>query len=280
MAHQGYYNQQPPAGYYQQQPPPQGYYAAGPPPPGGYYQQHPQQPIAYTGQPIAYTGQPVGYAPSHQQPQPAPYGYAAQGGYQQLPPSGPPPPAGGRNGFWYAAPQSRTSVKNFRGVNEWQTSMLCAPFEQPLMCIGGYFFPWCCVYKQREKLLMGNMKNYECCQGLWGPSLTSHCNSCTEGNESFCLCLESFFCLGCAVHANRFMLMQHYNLQNDCCDVFVMYLSCFCSILACLLNNEHLENLANLIYYISIGCLLAQHEHQMEKCGYPLVVLPPMPAMM
>ena len=71
------------------------------------------------------------------------------------------------------------------------------------------------------------------------------------------------------------MVMQHYNLQNDCWDVFIMYLSCFCSILACLTNNRDLENIADLIYYVSVGCMLAQHEHQMQAQGYPIGMQPP-----
>ena len=41
-------------------------------------------------------------------------------------------------------------------------------------------------------------------------------------------------------------------------------------IIACILNNEALENIADLVYYVVIGCMLAQHELQMKTFGYPL----------
>lgn len=126
------------------------------------------------------------------------------------------------------------------------------------------------MYAQRKRLLMDRLENYECCAGLWGAALTAKCNSCTKGNEQCCLILESLFCLGCAVHGNRFMVMQHYSLRNDCCDVFIMHLACLCSILACLLQDDSIENLADIIYYIVVGCMIAQHDHQLNQCGYPL----------
>lgn len=172
--------------------------------------------------------------------------------------------------FTYQPPNGRNEVKEFGKVgNKWHTSLLQACCAEPLTCIVGYFIPWCCVCQQRKKLLMDDYNNYECCAGMWGRSCTEKCNKCTKGNEPACLCLESFCCLGCAIHANRFMVMQHYGLQNDCCDVFIMWLSCICSVIACLLGDENLENLADLIYYIVIGCMLAQHEHQLKECGYP-----------
>ena len=160
-------------------------------------------------------------------------------------------------------------MKAYQGSNEWETSMLQACCNEPIMCLAGYFLPWCCVCAQRKKLLFGEMENYECCAGMWGASCTKRCNSCTKGNEELCLCLESFLCLGCAIHGNRWMVMQHYGLQNDYCDVFIMWLSCICSIIACLLQDENLEHLADIIYYMTIGCMLAQHEFQMKQQGYP-----------
>lgn len=148
--------------------------------------------------------------------------------------------------------------------------MFMAPCSEPVTCFGGYCLPWCCVYLQRKKLLMDQLENYECCAGMWGPSCTARCNKCTKGNEHCCLILESLCCMGCAVHGNRWMVMQHFGLKNDCCDTFIIWLSCICSIIACLLQDENLENIADLIYYISVGCMIAQHEHQMKTMGYPM----------
>ncbi|KEG12918.1 hypothetical protein DQ04_01331050 [Trypanosoma grayi] len=65
------------------------------------------------------------------------------------------------------------------------------------------------------------------------------------------------------------MVLQHYNLKNDCCDIAVMCGACILSILAIILQNDSLKLLADIMYYVTIGCMLAQHEHQMKKFGYP-----------
>jgi len=165
-------------------------------------------------------------------------------------------------------PQSQAEIKQY-GPNKWETSMMAACCAEPVMCLAGYCCPWCCVCQQRKKLLLDNMQDYHCCAGMWGPSCTQRCDSCTKGNEECCLCLESFCCMGCAVHGNRYMVRSHYGLNEDCCDVFLMWLACICHVIACLLQNEDIARLADLIYYIVIGCMLAQHEHQLKTKGYP-----------
>jgi hypothetical protein len=204
-------------------------------------------------------------APQQHAPQP---GYTQQGYSQQQP-----APYGQRprqpQPFNYRGPGSKSDMKTV-GANEWKTDLCKACCNEPFMCVAGYLLPWCCVCMQRKKLLMDDMSNYECCAGIWGRSCTDNCNKCTKGNETMCLCLESVCCLGCAIHGNRWIVMQQYGLKNDCCDVVIMWASCICSVLACLMQDENLENIADMIYYIVIGCMLAQHEHQMKSFGYPL----------
>ena len=196
------------------------------------------------------------------QGQPAQYGTASQGGGNGSTAGQP---------FHYRPPNGRDDVKALGQAGEkWQTDLCKSCCAEPVTCLVGYVVPWCCVCSQRKTLLMEDLNNYECCAGMWGRSCTEKCNKCTKGKEPLCLCLESVCCLGCAIHANRFIVMQHYGLQNDCCDVFIMHLACICSIIACLLQDENLENLADLIYYIVIGCMLAQHQHQMSQIGYPI----------
>ena len=76
------------------------------------------------------------------------------------------------------------------------------------------------------------------------------------------------------------MVQSHYNLETDCYDVFLMYLACIISCIAMILGNEELENLADLVYHLVMGCLLAQNHHQMKKLGYPLGYFGPMPPVM
>ena len=141
--------------------------------------------------------------------------------------------------------------------------------EEPMFWCFACFCPWCASYQQREKLLMGNLANYECCAGINGTACADRMRSCTRGNESCCLMLEVCLCLGCSVHGNRWMVQQHYGLENTCCDVFVMYLSCICSILACITGEEALETVSDIVFYTMVGCMLTQHETQMKRIGYP-----------
>ncbi|AAZ13154.1 hypothetical protein, conserved [Trypanosoma brucei brucei TREU927] len=241
----------PPTDNGKQPPPPAGY--GQPPPPAGYGQ--PPPPAGY-GQPPP----PAGYG---QPPPPAGYG-------QPPPPAGygqPPPPAGyGQPPCGvYKPPDDYAEVQKWEGENEWETSMLGAPCSEPLFCLGACCCPWCCAFLQRKKLLENDWSRYLCCAGLCGDR---NCCVC-EGCEPCCLCLESCFCLPCAAHGNRFMVLQHYNLQNDCCDSVIIWCAYLCSCLACLLNDESLKTIADVFFYIVIGCMLSQHQHQMKKQGYP-----------
>ena len=144
------------------------------------------------------------------------------------------------------------------------------PCTEPMTCLSAYCLPWCCVRQQRIELLENDMTRYICCAGIMGHTCTNWCTeNCTHGREDVCLCVESFICLGCAIHGNRYMVMSHYGLTTDCCDIFILYLSCICSILACLCQNDLFETLADIIYYMTVGCMVAQHQHEMKTFGYP-----------
>ena len=181
--------------------------------------------------------------------------------------------------FWYRGrgPSSRAAMKNWQGTNQWTTSMMASCCAEPKMCLLGFLCQPCCVMQQRKRLLMEDMRNYECCAGIWGPNCTQRCNGCTKGKEDFCLCLESFFCLACAISGNRWMVRQHYNLENDCCDTFLMALACVLRIIGCLLRTDKCENIADCVFHMVISCMLAQHEHQMNVMGYPLGTAPQSP---
>ena len=152
--------------------------------------------------------------------------------------------------------------------NKWATSMLMAPCNNTGMCLLSCFCPWCCAFKQRKKLLENKMENYVCCAGIWG-SCTEKTRSCTDPAPELCLCLEVFICLGCAVHGNRWLVQQRYQLENECFDVFLMWVACLCSCLACITGEDELEFLADLIFYIVIGCMLSQHDLEMKTRNFP-----------
>ncbi|KAG8342984.1 hypothetical protein TRVL_06184 [Trypanosoma vivax] len=162
-------------------------------------------------------------------------GYGANEPPHPQPVYGQPPPAQGyvANGpcFNYVPPKKFGDVKKHEGTNKWETSMLGAPCSEPRFCLGACCCPLYCAFLQRKKLLMDDWSRYVCCAGLCGD-----CNFCVcSGLETCCLCLEVWCCLSFAVHGNRFMVLQRYNLENDCCDLMVVWCDC-CAYIAHLMD--------------------------------------------
>jgi hypothetical protein len=153
--------------------------------------------------------------------------------------------------------------------NEWKTDMCTSCCSEPMTCLVGYIFPWCCVCMQRKKLLEDDMTRYHCCAGMCGESHTEKCDKCTDGKGSCCLCLESIFCLGCAIQGNRHLIRSEYSLDEEYCDRFLQWLPCLCYIAYCITGNQLYKQIGNIVYYIVVGCMLAQHEHQMVTFGFP-----------
>ncbi|RNF12704.1 uncharacterized protein Tco025E_06416 [Trypanosoma conorhini] len=227
-------------------------------------------------QPQPGYGQP--YQPDYGQPKPG-YGQPYQPGYGQaasgnalpvgstpVPPATTTPAVPAQPSYFdYTAPASYAEVQQWEGSHEWATSMCHAPCSEPCFCLAACFCPCCCTIMQRKKLLLGDWSRYICCAGLCG-----NLNCCAgDSLGPCCMCLEASLFLGCAVHGNRFMVLQHYNLENDCCDTAVMCLACILGVLAMILHNDSVKMLADIAFYATIGCMLAQHEHQMKKFGYP-----------
>eukprot|EP01062_Namystynia_karyoxenos_P011774 TRINITY_DN1422_c0_g2_i1.p1 TRINITY_DN1422_c0_g2~~TRINITY_DN1422_c0_g2_i1.p1 ORF type:complete len:272 (+),score=75.98 TRINITY_DN1422_c0_g2_i1:85-900(+) len=183
-----------------------------------------------------------------------------------------------QSGHWYQCPQGQAQAEQKQWQDQqrekWTTPLLLAGCHQPLWCCCGYFCLPCTVWVQRRKLLMAdkdpsNWQYYHCCAGIFGEGCTSKCDQCTKGNEQCCAALEACCCSGCAMHGNRYMIMLHYGLENTCCDIFLFWLSCICSVLACLTGYDELELIADILYYLLMGCMAAQHENEMDKKGYP-----------
>eukprot|EP01065_Artemidia_motanka_P047245 TRINITY_DN7351_c0_g1_i1.p1 TRINITY_DN7351_c0_g1~~TRINITY_DN7351_c0_g1_i1.p1 ORF type:complete len:264 (+),score=40.79 TRINITY_DN7351_c0_g1_i1:61-852(+) len=186
---------------------------------------------------------------------------------------------GQQQAFWYQVPSEPVKSQQQAWSDDqsrikWEAPLLMSGCYQPLWFLCGYCCLPCTVWVQRRKLLLadqdeGNWRYYHCCAGIWGPSLTGHCDKCTNGNEMLCSFVEACCCAGCAMHGNRYMVQLHYGLENTCCDIFLMWLSCICSILACITGNDELELIADILYYLLMGCMAAQHENEMQKKGYP-----------
>jgi len=171
--------------------------------------------------------------------------------------------------YSYQPPPSRAHTRDYKGVQEWQTNMCGAPCAEPAAFCGGFWCPCCFIYMQREQLLMGDFKHYVCCAGLCGPKCTECTEGCVRDREQCCLVMEVIFCMTCALNGNRWMVRQHYNLVPDCCDTFLVYLSCFCRILALVTRMHVIEYVSDLIFHLLVGCMIAQHTHQMKVQGYP-----------
>jgi hypothetical protein len=86
----------------------------------------------------------------------------------------------------------------------------------------------CCSAIHLRTLTLGPewQKNYICCQGYF--QCCCFPKGCgmgkAEGNgldkncPELCLCLEAWLCTSCAISANRFLLMDKYNIVPDPMD--------------------------------------------------------------
>jgi hypothetical protein len=155
-------------------------------------------------------------------------------------------------------------------------------------CAGGCStWGWCCLqfwpctcccaqYFLRKRVLENDMSKYVCCQGYIN-ICQFRAGSCGEQQcPSFCLCVESCLCNGCAVSASRMVVMDRYQLSSDPCDYRLIrinnclqVLSCICDIAA--IFDRNLQHVANLIDWISdvfyhsiSGCMTAQVVHELN----------------
>lgn len=106
----------------------------------------------------------------------------------------------------------------------------------------------------------------------------------TCGEQScptLCLALESFCCLGISMSSSRIYVMDMFDLRPDPCDNrivrFTNCLMCFACILdviaifvpCCRDTAHHIQTLANMVFYTTIGCMAAQVSHEVDyRRGY------------
>lgn len=151
-----------------------------------------------------------------------------------------------------------------------------APMDAPGKCLFGGFCAPCATYMLRKRLLGGTLQDYKCCQGYMALGCCTPGEMGEKSAPELCLCLESCCCLGCAVSANRFMLMDRYNIISDPCDNriivfnnFVQLLSCIISLLAICISELRdaahiLDIIAKIVFYCTVGCMNAQASVELD----------------
>eukprot|EP01059_Diplonema_ambulator_P034385 TRINITY_DN7667_c0_g1_i1.p1 TRINITY_DN7667_c0_g1~~TRINITY_DN7667_c0_g1_i1.p1 ORF type:complete len:344 (+),score=36.30 TRINITY_DN7667_c0_g1_i1:63-1034(+) len=205
------------------------------------------------------------------------------------------PPEFKKKAFWYPIGRKgqvahamfpnreNKTTKHSKGKGLWATSehggVLCVwtrDCHSFLHCLGGYLYPISSVLlcMQRQKLLLENDENYECCQGLSGPKCSLLCGTyyynCITENTPCLMCSESLFFPCFALHAHRWMIQSHYGLEDTFIDSCIMDVSCICRVpgdVCC--NFPELEELGYILSFPFFGCLYAQLEYEMRARGYP-----------
>nr|XP_034574635.1 uncharacterized protein LOC117838641 isoform X2 [Setaria viridis] len=123
--------------------------------------------------------------------------------------------------------------------------------------------PWCCLslwcgpcvsYMLRRRALYNDMSRYVCCAGYMPCSGRCGESQCPE----VCLATEVFCCFGNSVASTRFLLQDEFNIQTTQCDnciiafmFFLQQLACICSLVACIVGNSELSEVANIISCMS-----------------------------
>merc|ERR1711998_247452 len=158
------------------------------------------------------------------------------------------------------------ALEDFReNQREWKTSMLNAPCADPCYFCYGCLCPWCAVYQQRDAMIEASPhKKYVCCMG--------YCCLTMELPKIPCLCCEVCCCLGLAASFNRIHVMQKFRIKVDPCDECIICCSNVMQILACLAQfvcepeqAEMLQNIADLVFYIVLGCMNTQVYHEIKE---------------
>ena len=185
-------------------------------------------------------------------------------------------------------------------VNTFQTKMIdtpCSCATLPCCLISCVFAPLPCVQINMRHLVLNHVSpgsgwtHYRCCQ--------DHCQVCcfkpSDTPHTFprtCMCLEACCCPGLAASANRFVIMDKYDLMPDPCDNQIirmnncLYLArCICDVAAMFVRElEHaaciLDCISEVLFCATLGCMTAQTyaEIQFREQAASAVVYQPMPA--
>ncbi|XP_038875430.1 uncharacterized protein LOC120067891 isoform X1 [Benincasa hispida] len=166
--------------------------------------------------------------------------------------------------------QLRQNYRNF-----WHTDLTGTIAAHPPYCCFSIFCGPCVSYLLRKRALYDDMSRYTCCGGYMPCSGKCGESQCPEA----CLCTEVFCCFANSVASTRFMLQDEFNIQTTECDNCIIgfmlclsQLACICSIIACLLGSEELQEasdmvscLSNLVYCTVCACMQTQHKLELDK---------------
>lgn len=170
----------------------------------------------------------------------------------------------------YSGPICRRDIQRWKGANPWSVSCCLAPWYHPLYCITAQICLPLRIFQQRKALLLHRDEEYQCCAGICGKQNTDPCRSFLRGNENVCLAGEAILCPCWAMYGNRWMVMQHYNLENDMVDSAANAMTCPISILSYFWQDDAIENVVYVPCPLCGGCVMAQHQHHMDMYGYPV----------
>jgi hypothetical protein len=167
------------------------------------------------------------------------------------------------DGGWYVSPPTFEAMRKWNGTQSWTTSLMLSCWREPCFCLGACVAPWCVVAAHRKRLLQRNFRQYRCCAGVCGR--VDSCECC-GGTPHCSLFWEILFCLPCSCHANRYMLMQRYNLKKSCWDSTVLGLGCccapfhWCGECTCWFP----ESMWDWLYVVVYACMLTQHHRELD----------------
>ncbi|XP_023547403.1 uncharacterized protein LOC111806364 [Cucurbita pepo subsp. pepo] len=166
--------------------------------------------------------------------------------------------------------QLRQSYRNL-----WHTDLMGTISAHPSYCCFSIFCGPCVSYLLRKRALYNDLSRYTCCGGYMPCS-----GKCGESKcPAACLCTEVFCCFTNSVASTRFMLQDEFNIQTTECDNCIIgfmlclsQLACICSLIACLLGSEELQEtahimscLSNFVYCTVCACMQTQHKLELDK---------------
>jgi len=145
----------------------------------------------------------------------------------------------------------------------WKIGLFEAPVKAPLQFCYGCCCTCCMAAQQRLEILDFVGEPYVCCAGLFP------CGPLKDPQDRNCVWAEACCCTGCAVSGNRFMIQTRFDRQNTACDDCILWTVCLVQWVVCILRcvmevPDEVENAVDLMVMVVNGCMLAQHQKEIE----------------
>eukprot|EP00759_Apiculatamorpha_spiralis_P020421 PhF_6_TR25790/c0_g1_i1/m.36380 len=165
--------------------------------------------------------------------------------------------------FQYVPPagMGRKGYARWIGSSQWDLKDECrAPCEETSYFCCACVCPICAAFQQRQQLLLHNSQNYTCCGGIFCD------DECGAGVSSWiCLLCEVTLCLPISVHANRYILQQHYHLEQTWCDTISTKTASWLELCGTSVGSWA----PWCTFACAIPCLLSQQKREIEANQYP-----------